>query len=215
MFIDLHTHTAPLSYDGSLSPEELIKGAKEKGLDGICITEHDWFWEPAALIRLAKQHHFLIIPGVELNTEDGHLLIFGLDRYVFGMHRASFAKKLVEEAGGAIVLAHPYRRRFREDGDSPEKAYRSAIERVGGEDIFQIADAIEVLNGRGSPLQNTFSLEVSQKLGMRGVGGSDTHISKDIGRCATLFEREIKGVGDLIQELKAGRFRAVKLNKRG
>jgi predicted metal-dependent phosphoesterase TrpH len=46
MLIDLHTHTRPLSHDSLLSPDELIEAAKAAGLDAICVTEHDFAWEP-------------------------------------------------------------------------------------------------------------------------------------------------------------------------
>jgi hypothetical protein len=44
-----------------------------------------------------------------------------------------------------------------------------------------------------------------------GTGGTDSHSRSDIGRCATNFEREIRDVEGLIEELKAGRFEAVDL----
>jgi len=56
MLIDLHTHTLPLSDDSELTPDELIEHAKSAGLDAICLTEHDAFWNDddiAALRRCA------------------------------------------------------------------------------------------------------------------------------------------------------------------
>ena len=44
MIIDLHNHTYPKSDDSFISPDELIIKAKDIGLDGICLTEHDSFW---------------------------------------------------------------------------------------------------------------------------------------------------------------------------
>ena len=46
MIIDIHTHTYPTSDDSTLTPEQLIKQSKHAGLDGICLTDHDGFWEP-------------------------------------------------------------------------------------------------------------------------------------------------------------------------
>ena len=37
--IDLHTHTT--ASDGSYTPAELIRYAKEKGLSAIAVTDHD------------------------------------------------------------------------------------------------------------------------------------------------------------------------------
>jgi hypothetical protein len=46
---------------------------------------------------------------------------------------------------------------------------------------------------------------------MRGTAGTDSHSRSDIGRVATDFERDIRTVEELIEELKAGRFEAVDL----
>ena len=105
MLIDLHTHTKSLSWDSTLSPDELIDLARQAGIDGICLTEHDFFWDYDAAIALGKRHDFLVIPAVEINTEDGHVLCFGLKKYVYGMHRWHELARHIDEAGGAMVAA--------------------------------------------------------------------------------------------------------------
>ncbi|TEU02097.1 MAG: PHP domain-containing protein, partial [Dehalococcoidia bacterium] len=69
MLIDLHTHTRPLSHDSLLSPDELIEAAKAAGLDAVCLTEHDFTWEPEKVRELSRRHAFTVIPGIEVNTE--------------------------------------------------------------------------------------------------------------------------------------------------
>ena len=71
MIIDIHTHTFPTSDDSSLTPEHLIERAKSLGLDGVCITDHDGFWSPQDIAKLAKDHNFLVLPGCEVTTEEG------------------------------------------------------------------------------------------------------------------------------------------------
>lgn len=203
MIIDLHTHTHPASYDTFLKPGDLISRAKERGLEGLCLTEHDQFWEGKKVAKLARGHDFLVLPGVEINTDEGHLLVFGLERYVFGMHHPDFLRRLVDEAGGAMILAHPYRRRL--SAGNPQKEQH----------IFSLVDAVEVLNGNGSQKENDFSQELCRRLGLRGTGGSDAHNLSDIPSYATSFEREIHSLRELIVELKAGRFSAVDLRPQG
>ncbi|MBI4308069.1 MAG: PHP domain-containing protein [Chloroflexi bacterium] len=216
MLIDLHTHTNTQSWDSFLRPEDLVRRARRAGLDGICITEHDFFWPAESIARLAEAEGFLVLPGVELTTEEGHLLVFGLDRYVFGMHRASFVKKLVEEAHGAVIGAHPYRRRFLEDGASTDPFhYNASVARACADPLFQMVDAVEWWNGRGSSRQNAFSQDVVRRLGLRAVAGSDAHSPEDIGACATYFERRIENLRDLIACLKEGCFRPVRLRPAG
>ena len=46
---------------------------------------------------------------------------------------------------------------------------------------------------------------------MPGTAGTDSHSRSDIGRVATDFERDIRNIEELIEELSAGRFTAVDL----
>ena len=59
--------------------------------------------------------------------------------------------------------------------------------------------------------ENKFSADLCEFMEMPGTAGTDAHSRSDIGRCATEFERDIKNVEGLIEELKAGRFKAVDL----
>ena len=214
MIIDIHTHTYPTSDDSSLSPEQLIEEAKRIGLDGLCVTDHDGFWEPQDVTELSKTHDFLVLPGCEVTTEEGHLLVYGLRKYVFGMHRAAFVRELVDEAGGVIVVAHPYRRTYREHADTTSVAYHEMLDRACKNTVFPMADAVEVLNGRGSEQENAFSHEIARRFGMKGTGASDAHKLEDLGSFATEFPRPVRSLEDFIGELKAGRFSPVVLAKR-
>jgi predicted metal-dependent phosphoesterase TrpH len=208
--IDLHTHSRPLSHDSTLSADELVDAAKSAGLHGICLTEHDFFWEHEAIEDLARRHGFLVIPGIEVNTEFGHILVFGLEGFVFGMHRLADLVRLVGEAGGAMVAAHPYRRQLpfelREAGD-----WTPALEQTVRNESYMHANAIETYNGRGTKRQNEFSLEVCRRVGLPGAAGSDSHELADVGVCATEFDAPITGAASLIAELRARRFRPVVL----
>lgn len=206
MIIDLHTHTWPYSDDSDLRPHELIEKAKSSGLDGICFTEHDWHWKEEDIARLSREHDFPIFQGMEISSEEGHLLVFGLTEYRFGMHHAQFIRELVNEVGGVIIMAHPYRARVRYNTDPAQ-----LLDSVCDNRIFDLVDAIEVLNGRSKEKENRFARDIGRRLNLRGVGGSDAHALTEIPTFATEFERDIGSIGELIAELKAGRFRAVDL----
>jgi predicted metal-dependent phosphoesterase TrpH len=186
LLIDLHTHTRPLSWDSYLSPDDLIERSKQAGLDGICLSEHDYLWDPDDVAALAKRHNYLVLPAIEINTDDGHILVYGINKYVYGMHRSHELAHHVEAAGGAMVRA------------SQNPAYKYCA-------------ALEKMNGRGTLKENKFSADLCEHMEMPGTAGTDSHSRSDIGRCATRFERDIRDIEGLIEELKAGRFDAVDL----
>ncbi len=210
MLIDLHTHTYPLSHDSDLTPDRLIEAARKAGLDGVCLTEHDFFWENEKAAELGRRHNFLVIPGIEVNTEHGHVVVFGLEEFVYGMHRLGELVEMVEAAGGAMIAAHPYRRQLpfelTQEGDWSE-----ALERTSDNEAYRHVHAIETLNGRGTERQNAFSAAVCERHRLAEAAGSDAHSVVDVGTCATEFEAKIAGLGDLIAGLKTGRFRPLSL----
>ena len=210
MLIDLHAHTRPISWDSDLTPDELVESAKAAGLDGICLTEHDYFWEPAEARALAERHSFLVLPAVELNTENGHILAYGLEEYEYGMHRIGQLAATVAAADGVMIAAHPYRR-YMHWYHLEDREFHTALERAAHNPAYPQCVALEVLHGRANPQQNAFSKMLCDLLDLPGTGGSDAHKRDHVGRCATRFQREIRDLRDLIGELKAGRFQAVDL----
>ena len=208
MIIDLHCHTRRYSHDSDLDPGELIEKAKRSGLDGICFTEHDYFWKEADIAQLSHEYDFPIFPGVEVNTEEGHLLVFGLSGYKFGMHHASFVRSMVDAVNGAIIMAHPYRGRIYDSFFSGD-----LLDRASKNKIFEMVDAVEILNGRGNAKEISFSQAICRRLGLKGVWGSDAHSQSDIPSCATLFERKVTNINELVTELRTGRCKAVDLRQ--
>ena len=211
MLIDLHTHTRPLSWDSYLDPDELVERSKAAGLDGICLSEHDFFWKPEDVAALAKRHNYLVLPAIEINTDDGHILVYGLTKYVYGMHRSHELADHVAETNGAMVAAHPYRRQMPWYIDS-ERDYDEALVRASRNPAYRYCAALEAMNGRGTEQENQFSQRLCDLMSMPATAGSDAHARTDIGRCATQFDKRIETVEDLIEELRAGRFRAVDLS---
>jgi predicted metal-dependent phosphoesterase TrpH len=210
MLIDLHTHTRHFSWDSDLSADELVDLSKRAGLDAICLTEHDFFWDEEDVLGLSEKHDFLVIPGVEINTDDGHMLCFGLRSYVYGMHRAPQLAACLEASGGVMVAAHPYRRRL-QPGNTDEAFAHAEVARAAANPAFAGCTAIERINGRGSERENAFAAACCDLLRLSGTAGSDAHTSTDVGSCATEFQSRITCLGDLIAALKGGQYRPVRL----
>jgi predicted metal-dependent phosphoesterase TrpH len=191
--------------------DDLIDAAKALRLDGICLTEHDYFWSPEEVRELSQKHNFLVLSGCEINTDDGHVVVFGLHRYTFGLHKTAFLRHLVDLQEGVIIAAHPYRRRFLEEPARKPEARSAMLEQAAADRFFQFCDAIEGINGRGDPLENQFSSDLGSRLGLRMTGGSDAHRIAQLGTAATQFQTTIRDLADLVRELRAGRFQAVDL----
>jgi len=197
-----------------MSVDELIEGSKSLGLDGICLTDHDSFWTDEEVQNLSSKHNFLVLPGCEINTESGHVLVFGLRIYEFGMHKAEFLQATIEKAGGAMIAAHPYRRRFLEEPAERPGVRDEMLERASGDGFFQMCQGIEALNGRGLTIQNEFSQELGGILSTNMTAGSDAHKIEQIGTVATEFQRPVSCLQDLIRELRGGRYQPIDLRQK-
>ena len=84
---DLHIHTTKGSSDSNLSPEDLILEADRMGLRGLCLTEHSGPWDLHEFRRFADLHNVVLIRAMEVETDMGHVLAFGMDEYQPGFHK--------------------------------------------------------------------------------------------------------------------------------
>ena len=50
---------------------------------------------------------------------------------------------------------------------------------------------------------------VASRIGLPGTAGSDAHRVDEVGKWVTDFERRVESDQELVEELRAGRFRAV------
>lgn len=64
-FIDLHTHST--ASDGTFSPSEVVKKAKEQGLSAIALTDHDTVAGVKEAVNCGKEIEMSVIPGIELS----------------------------------------------------------------------------------------------------------------------------------------------------
>lgn len=213
MYIDLHVHTVRGSGDSSLSPQELLDEATRIGLNGVCLTEHNKTWEHSDLSWFSERNSsLLIVRAMEVETDMGHVTVFGLDGYVPGIWRAHELRKVADNQDAFLVSAHPFRGLFTpqvktnnllfKDWSSLPKTPQEAAEHP----IFSLVDAIEVLNGGNTDRENSFAAAVSRYLGKPAVGGSDAHSHNGLGACVTTFPDLINSEKEFLELLKAGNF---------
>lgn len=209
MIIDLHTHTSPASPCSSAPADRLIEEAKRIGLGGICLTDHNHAWHQDQVEDLRQKHGFLVLRGNEITTDQGDMLIFGLDRDMQGIIKLEELRQEVLRDGGFIVVAHPFRGFLTFDvgqlGLTPEKA----MERP----LFKYVDAVEVLNWKVTEEENSFASKVAAGLGLPATGGSDAHEVAEVGIYATRFSGPIKDEKDLVEALKKGNYSPMAFRK--
>ena len=79
--IDLHLHST--HSDGTKTPAELVKMAKNRNFKAISITDHDTVSGTAEAVLHGDKENLLVIPGVELSVFHAdihfHLLGYGID----------------------------------------------------------------------------------------------------------------------------------------
>jgi predicted metal-dependent phosphoesterase TrpH len=132
MRADLHTHT--IASDGTHTPAQNVRRAKEKGLKAIAITDHD---TTAGLDEALEEAENLsdieVIPGIEISTvynkQDIHVLGYFIDykdesfqqqltklRSVRDTRNKIIVEKL-NELGIDISVAEVYERRLKKEGN--------------------------------------------------------------------------------------------------
>ena len=206
MRIDLHIHTAPLSACSYIDPQELIQEARRLNLDGICLTEHQVVWNPAEVDQLAEKAGIRIFRGNEFTTDQGDILVFGFYADIKELLVIQELRDKVTAAGGYMIAAHPFRG-FKTFGIGQ---LQLTVEQACRRKVFEFVHAVEIGNGKLSPDENDMARKVAAKLGLPGTGGSDAHRVDEIATWLTVFEKNIEDENQLLQELHAGRFEAVK-----
>ncbi|MGD8985104.1 MAG: CehA/McbA family metallohydrolase [Desulfobacteraceae bacterium] len=211
MVIDLHVHTSPASPCSSAPVDEIIQEAKRIDLDGICLTDHNHVWDPDEVADLRRKYNFLILRGNEITTDQGDMVVFGLEKEIKGIVKLEDLREEVSKAKGFMIVAHPFRGFLTfgigKLGLTPEKA----MERP----LFRLVDAVEVMNSKVTEKENSFAAEVAEGLNLPATGGSDAHEVSEVGIYATQFSHVIKDEKDLIEALRTGEFSSIAFRKEG
>jgi hypothetical protein len=105
-YVDLHLHTT--ASDGVMSPSEIVRYAKAKGLQAIAITDHDTIEGLEEGLSEGEKIGFEVIPGVEISAEHSpgsmHLLGFFIDNHhPFLNERLEYLQKARTERNPKIV----------------------------------------------------------------------------------------------------------------
>ena len=192
MKFDLHLHTSRHSPDSVTDPFDLLRAATAAGLDGVVLTEHDYFWPDAELADLrAAAPNLVILAGVEVTARGGDMLVYGLtDPFAFpkGIGWGELCRE-VHRQGGAAVAAHPNRW-----GQPFEKVVRDSGAELEG---------IEVMSNNMEPDLRTRAAALLKKYPHYAqLGNSDSHAPETVGCCYTDFDATIRTTADLVAAIR-------------
>ncbi|VVB84760.1 Error-prone DNA polymerase [uncultured archaeon] len=163
MRFDLHIHSNHSS-DSNLAVDDILKRAVRNGLDGIAICDHNTVEGSLGAIRRAQEMNLplLVLPGIEISTSDGHLIVLGVRENIPAGLPASETIMIARQKGGVAIAPHPFKK-----------------EGIGF--AAKDADAIETFNSRCVFGENETAKNLAVSLGKPEVGGSDSHLLSTIG----------------------------------
>ena len=170
---DLHVHSN-YSKDSLTTPKDLVYYAKKRGLTAVAVTDHK---QIEGSCKIAKEADFLVIPGMEVSSADGHIVALNLQELI---PRGLSAKETVDrihEAGGIAIAVHPY------------AWFKGSLTSHVETAKF---DAVETINASAFPFKRCKrkAMEIAQKLNLPCVGGTDSHYGPTIGYGYTVIDSE-------------------------
>lgn len=164
--VDMHVHTR-LSFDSLSRPDAVVARAMARGLDRICITDHD---EIEAALDLAARYPNRIIPGEEVKTREGVDIIgLYLEEWIPGGTPARETCERIREQGGLVYVPHPF----------------AGGKGGGGRILSEIEDLVHIVEGFNARIhRDALNQRARDWAGERRLpvgAGSDAHTLGEIG----------------------------------
>ena len=210
MEIDLHVHTT--ASDGTMSPAEVVRYAKQKGLRTIAITDHDTVEGIEEGLQEGRKLGLEVIPGVEVSvdfpTGTMHLLGYYIDHTsaalleklaIVQQARAERNLKMVEKLRGlGIDIDLSEIKETPEHGQIGRPHFAYALVQKGHAQNIQ--DAFDRYLGKGGPAYvEKFKFFPEEAMNAIHKAGGVTVLAHPF----TLNQPLEKGFEDVIVNLKA------------
>lgn len=189
--VDLHTHT-DRSPDCRIAPEDLVRRAREVGLDRVAVTDHDRI-EGAFAAREADPE--LVIVGEEARTADGPELIgLFLEEHVPPGLSFRETAEAFRAQGGITYLPHPF---------DPSRGTTEAFL----EERADCVDLVEGFNARGRDRAARDRARAwARDRGLPLGAGSDAHLLRAVGRGRLLLP-PFRGAEEFLDAARRGEIR--------
>jgi predicted metal-dependent phosphoesterase TrpH len=184
---DLHIHTT-YSDDSTVKPKALLeKLLAHNSIKVAAVTDHDTVKGLSETQKLAAAYpDILIIPGVEISTPEGDLLVLGTEEAPSKPWTVENVVDFARDNAFVSVVAHPYR----EYG-------------MGDLAVNYKVDAIEVVNGESSQQANKRAHDLAKSMGLPGVAGSDAHNPSEVLTVYTEVQAGLD-VDEILRAIKKG-----------
>lgn len=204
MKLDMHCHTKEGSPDGKVALLDNIAILKEKGFNGMLISDHNSYKACRYYKNLEnKPDDFTVLCGIEYDTLNaGHILVIMptdvLPRILElrGLPVALLID-IVHRNGGILGPAHPCGEKFL-------SIFNTRIGKSYKEKLIQKFDFIEAYNACEDDYSNSDSKELASKYNLPEFGGSDSHKEDCVGLGYTILEKNVANETELIQYIKEG-----------
>lgn len=186
---DLHIHSEH-SHDAFCSVEEILKKAKDSGMDIIAITDHNVISGSKRAEKIAENFGIKSIVGEEIDTKEGDLLGIFLKEFISPGKSALETIKEIHKQGGLAIIPHPLN--WVVGGFKMKSLFNT----------FSEADGIETFNGSwlgGMGRKKIQKLNLTT-FNLASIGSSDSHLARQVGRSYTVFRG--KTPGDLFLAIK-------------
>ena len=184
--LDLHIHSQ-YSEDATGSLKNIIKILKKRGLQGMAITDHNTIKGALKSLQI-KPKEFIVIPGVEISTKDGHMLALNVTENIKRHLSVEETVEKIIDAGGVPIVPHLFRN-------------MSGIKKEKLRNIHTKLSAIEVFNSCSLPQTNLKTAKIAKEFGLGGIGGSDAHEPMYAGYAYTIVDTTDMNVDSILSEI--------------
>jgi len=184
---DLHIHTV-YSSDSLIQPKTLVDILSAHSFIKVAaVTDHDSVRGCKATVELASAYpDILIIPGVEVSTQHGDVLVLGTEELPPKPWSPEAVVDYAKSVGAVTIVAHPFREYGMRD---LARNYKF--------------DAVEVLNGNSSAAQNNEAKALARSMGLPGTAGSDAHQVSELFSVNTKIDASLS-VESVLKAIKRG-----------
>jgi predicted metal-dependent phosphoesterase TrpH len=191
---DFHIHSR-YSKDSKTPLKDILHAAQNKGLNGIAICDHDEVKGGLKAMEIVRRRpekygDLHVIPGTEVSTAKGHMLVLGVSEKIPMFMTPEETADYARDLNALSIIAHPYRKAAHGIG---------YIEGIG-------ADAVETFNSKClTNGANNKARKEAQRLNMPQVGGSDAHFAELVGQGYTLIDVQENTQESIFKAIRSGK----------